>query len=123
MCEFAILHHLRRPQLAIAEMLRVSSKAIFSSDSNTFGSGSILARSAKQLINACGMWKMANFGKTKGKVCTVSECDGVAYSYSVFDNYAQIAAQCRSMHLLNTKPGGYNPYRTASHVALLGIKK
>ena len=28
-CEFGILHHLKKPDLAVAEMLRVSSKAIF----------------------------------------------------------------------------------------------
>ena len=61
--------------------------------------------------------------KTKGKGYTISEGDGLAYSYSVFNSYKQIKAKCRSIHLLNTQDGLINPYRTASHVALLGIKK
>jgi hypothetical protein len=40
----------------------------------------------------------------------------------VFNNYAQIARVCRT-HIFNTEPAGINPYRTAPHVALLGIKK
>jgi SAM-dependent methyltransferase len=122
-CEFAVLHHLRRPELAVSEMLRVAGKAIFISDCNTFGSGSPLARSMKQLLNYIRLWPLANLIKTKGKIYTQSDCDGIAYSYSVFNNYKQIKKQCKSVHILNTKSGAINPYKTASHVALLGIKK
>jgi len=122
-CEFAVLHHIRKPQVAISEMLRVSKKAIFISDENTFGSGSLLARSSKQLLNYFGLWSLANFIKTKGKVYTMSEIDGIAYSYSVFNNFKQIKAECKNIHLLNTKTGETNPYKSASHIALLGIKK
>jgi SAM-dependent methyltransferase len=51
------------------------------------------------------------------------EGDGLSYSYSVFNDHAQIRAQCQRIHLLNTMDAGANLYRTASHVALLGIKK
>jgi SAM-dependent methyltransferase len=122
-CEFAVLHHVRKPEQIVAEMLRVSDRAIFISDSNTFGSGSLLARSAKQMLNLFGLWPLANWVKTKGKVYTLSACDGVAYSYSAFNNYKQVKRRCKCVHLLNTKPGGVNPYKTASHVAILGIKK
>jgi ubiquinone/menaquinone biosynthesis C-methylase UbiE len=122
-CGFGALHHIESPELAVSEMLRVADKAIFISDSNNFGQGSLASRSIKQMINLVGLWPLANRIKTKGNGYTMSEGDGLAYSYSVFNNYAQIKAQCRSVHLLNTKDGGINPYRTASHVALLGIKK
>ncbi|MGA9669446.1 MAG: class I SAM-dependent methyltransferase, partial [Terracidiphilus sp.] len=39
-CEFAALHHIPVPSKAVSEMLRVSRKAIFISDSNNFGQGS-----------------------------------------------------------------------------------
>ena len=122
-CEFGILHHLKKPDLAVAEMLRVSSKAIFISDSNNFGQGSIVARSIKQVLNSLGLWKLADLIKTRGKGYTISEGDGLAYSYSVFNNYKQIRDQCRNVHLLNTNDGFIDPYKTASHVALLAIKK
>lgn len=122
-CEFGVLHHIKKPDLAVAEMLRVSGKAIFISDSNNFGQGSLVARTVKQVINLVGLWKLADLIKSRGKGYTISEGDGLAYSYSVFTNYEQIKEECRSIHLLNTKDGLINPYKTASHVALLGIKK
>jgi len=122
-CEFGVLHHIKKPDLAVAEMLRVSNKAIFISDSNNFGQGSILARTMKQAINLIGLWKLMDLIKTRGKGYTISEGDGLAYSYSVFNNYEQIRKQCKSVHLLNTIDGFIDPYKTASHVALLGIKK
>lgn len=121
-CEFGVLHHIKTPELAVKEMLRVSSKAIFISDSNNFGQGSFLMRSFKQAVNACGLWKAVDFVKTRGRGYTISEGDGLAYSYSVFTNYAQIRKECRSVHLLNTSAGGINPYRTSDHIALIGIK-
>jgi ubiquinone/menaquinone biosynthesis C-methylase UbiE len=121
-CEFGVLHHLKRSQTAVSEMLRVANKAIFISDSNNFGQGSPSARLIKQLINAFGLWGFADFIKTKGKGYTILEGDGLTYSYSVFNNYKQIKSQCNSVHLFNTTDGGMNLYRTASHVALLGVK-
>lgn len=122
-CAFGVLHHIRTPENAISEMLRVSKKAIFISDSNNFGHGSLAARTIKQLIDLVGLWSVANIVKTKGKGYIVSEGDGLSYSYSVFNNYRQIQEHCKRIHILNTRDGHINPYRTASHVALLGIKK
>lgn len=122
-CEFGVLHHIKRPDIAVSEMLRVADKAIFISDSNNFGHGSRASRSIKQMINYFGMWKMADLIKTKGRGFTISEGDGLAYSYSVFNNYNLIQSSCSNIHLLNTKDGHINFYKTASHVALLGVVK
>ena len=122
-CEFAALHHIPAPAKAVSEMLRVSRKAIFISDSNNFGQGGKLSRIFKQALNAAGLWPMAVFIKTGGKRYSVTEGDGLGYSYSVFNSYKQIRAACESVHLLNTTNGSSpNLYRSASHVALLGIK-
>lgn len=122
-CEFAILHHLKHPELAVKEMLRVADKAIFICDSNNFGQGSLLSRSVKQLINSFGLWGVADYLKTRGKGYTISEGDGLGYSYSVFNDYRQIRAACKTVHMLNVEDARFNLYRTASGVALLGIKK
>ena len=121
-CEFGVLHHIRNPERAISEMLRVANKAIFISDANNFGQGSPFTRLVKQWLNLVGLWKFADLVKTNGKGYSITAGDGLAYSYSVFTNYKQISRQCRRVHLLNTKDGSINPYKTASHVALLGIK-
>jgi SAM-dependent methyltransferase len=119
---FGMLHHVRDHRRAVSEMLRVARKAIFISDSNSFGQGSRLVRAAKQALRAAGLWRIADLVKTRGRGYTITEGDGLAYSYSVFDDYRLIKASCRSMHLLNTQDADVNPYRSASHVALLGIK-
>lgn len=122
-CEFAVLHHVPEPARAVDEMLRVAGKAVFLSDTNRFGQGSPLARTAKQALAALGIWRLADLVKTRGKGYTISEGDGLAYSYSVFDNYRQIRRACRRVHLLNTVDASSpSLYRGAAHVALLGVK-
>lgn len=121
-CEFGVLHHIRKPEIAVAEMLRVARKAIFISDSNNFGQGSFLARSVKQFLNLMGLWGIADFIKTKGRGYSISEGDGLFYSYSVYNNYNLIKKNCKSIHVLNTFPAGINPYRSSGHVALLAMK-
>ncbi len=121
-CAFGALHHIPKPSLAVGEMLRVSRRAVFISDANNFGQGSAPARAVKQIANFLGLWPLLDFIKSRGKGYRLSEGDGLSYSYSVFNDYAQVRRACASVHLLNTTAAGVNPYRTASHVALLGIK-
>ncbi len=121
-CEFGALHHIPFPEKAVSEMLRVSKKGIFISDTNNFGQGSFISRSAKQVINKLGLWKVFDIIKTKGKGYNLSEGDGLAYSYSVFNDYNLIKKKCRKVHLLNTQNAGHNLYKTASHIALFGRK-
>jgi len=121
-CEFGTLHHIKNNKLVVDEMLRVSKKAIFISDSNNLGQGSKVTRSIKQILYALRLWKLVDFIKTKGKGYTLSEGDGLSYSYSVFTNYRQIKSSCKSVHIINTKDADINLYRTADHIALLGIK-
>lgn len=121
-CEFGVLHHIKNPDVAISEMLRVAKKSIFISDNNHLAHGSYLIRLVKYLLSSIRLWRLAHLIKTKGKGYTISEGDGLSYPYSVFDNYSQIEQKCQQTHLLNTKKGRINLYRTASHIALLGIK-
>ena len=121
-CAVAVLHHIQDHHQAVSEMLRVAAKAVFISDSNNFGQGGFLMRSVKQLLNAGGLWKLADWAKTRGKGYTITEGDGLVYSYSAFNDYPLLRSRCRSVHVLNTTAAGINPYRTAPDVALLGIK-
>jgi ubiquinone/menaquinone biosynthesis C-methylase UbiE len=121
-CEFGALHHMKDPAKAVSEMLRVANKAVFISDSNNLGQGSFPSRTVKQLLRSLRLWPLADFIKTRGKGYTFSDGDGLFYSYSVFNNYPEIVRNCKSVHLLNTAPAGANFYRSAPHVALLGIK-
>jgi ubiquinone/menaquinone biosynthesis C-methylase UbiE len=121
-CEFGALHHIPKPATAVSEMLRVAATAVFISDSNNFGQGRWVSRTLKQGINALGLWPIVKLIKTKGKGYSISQGDGLFYSYSVFNNYQQVRTACKQVHILNTTGSGVNPYRSASHVALLGVK-
>ena len=121
--EVPIPWHIRNPEIVIKEMLRVSRKGIFISDSNAFGQGSLVVRIIKQTINYLKLWPLANYFKTFGHGYIITEGDGLSYSHSVFNNYDQIRKGCKAVHLINTSVGGINPYKTAGSVALLGIKK
>jgi ubiquinone/menaquinone biosynthesis C-methylase UbiE len=123
--EFGVLHHIKQSHVVVDEMLRVAKQAVFISDSNNFGQGSGMGRFIKQVINAVGLWKLADMVKTRGRGYHFSEGDGVFYSYSVFNDYQRIARRCCSVYLLNTSKdaNGVNPYRSAHTVALLGLKK
>jgi len=121
-CEFGVLHHLRDPSIAVREMLRAASRSIFISDSNNFGQGSSPVRSLKQALRTIGLWPLAKYLKFGGKGYTESEGDGIAYPYSVFDSYPLVAEHCRRIHVLNTNGDGRSAFRSAAHVALLGVK-
>jgi len=122
-CAFAVLHHVKDPAQAVAEMLRVARRAVFISDSNCFGAGGPLARLIKQGAHGLGLWPAVDFIKSRGRGYYVSEGDGLFYSYSVYFNYRQLRKASRVVHALNTKGTGVNPYRSASHVALLAVLK
>ena len=121
-CEFAVLHHVPKPELAVAEMLRVARKAIFISDANNFGQGGAASRLLKQLINALGLWRAFDWLRTGGKGYHVSVGDGLFYSYSVYNNFRQIRKACRYVHQFNTTDADLGLYRSSPSVAILAVK-
>jgi ubiquinone/menaquinone biosynthesis C-methylase UbiE len=122
-CEFGVLHHVREPERMVAEMLRVARKAIFISDMNNFGGGAPPVRFMKRLLRRVGLWNAANYIKTGGKGYSITRGDGLFYAYSVFDSLPAITRHCGAVHMMNTLPAGNDFYKTAAHVALVGIKK
>ena len=113
----------------VAEMIRVVKRAIFLSDSNRFGQGSRAARLLKTALYKTGLWRTARFVQTKGKMYTLSEGDGLQYSYSVFDSYDQLAARTQQIWLLPTSRdpsnlrGWLHPLLTSTHVLLCAFKE
>jgi ubiquinone/menaquinone biosynthesis C-methylase UbiE len=89
--ECAVLHHVARPDRVVSEMMRVARRGIFLVDSNRLGDGCYVARITKLVLYKLGLWKAARFIQTGGRMYSFTERDGVAYSYSVFDSYHQLA--------------------------------
>lgn len=121
-CCFGVLHHVPEPGKVVCEMLRVAGKAVLISDSNNFGQGRPLIRLAKQCLHRAGLWRLATLIQTRGKGYHTSESDGLFYSYSVCDNHEQVRRACARTYWLGTQSSGADLYRTAGHVALLGVK-
>ena len=121
-CEFGVLHHIKEHKKAVMEMLRVAKKAVFISDNNTLGWGSRFSTSVKRGLKCVGLWKIADLIATRGRGYMITDDDGISYRYSVFDDYPLITRECHRVHLLNTMQTALNFYRSASHVAILGLK-
>jgi ubiquinone/menaquinone biosynthesis C-methylase UbiE len=121
-CELGVLHHISEPRLAVAEMLRVARKAVFISDSNRFGQGSLPLKLFKLFCGKTKIWHIVDFIKTKGKGYIYSEGDGISYSYSVFDDYDFIRTQCKQVMIFNLDGSGKHSIIGASHIGLFGIK-
>jgi ubiquinone/menaquinone biosynthesis C-methylase UbiE len=125
--ECGVLHHVKDPSRVVTEMLRVAKRAVFLSDSNRFGQGSFPLRLIKLFLCKSHLWNTARFIQTKGKMYTLSEGDGLAYSYSVFDSYDQLAQWADQIMLFSTGPdlspgGWFHPLLTAPHVLLCALK-
>ncbi len=86
-CEFAVLHHVAEPNAVVKEMLRVARKAVLISDSNRFGQGSRAARLIKLGLYKSRLWGAYNYVRTSGKRYRITEGDGLAYSYSIYDSF------------------------------------
>jgi ubiquinone/menaquinone biosynthesis C-methylase UbiE len=73
-CEYGALHHVKYPERVIAEMMRVSRKAVFISDSNRYGQGNYITRRLKYLLNVAHLWKCAYALRTQGKGYSHRKC-------------------------------------------------
>jgi SAM-dependent methyltransferase len=126
-CEFAVLHHVREPRRAICEMSRLTARMVCISDCNFVGQGSVLLRWIKAGIFVSGLWPVANWIKTRGKGYTFSQGDGLAYSYSVFQDVPTLRENWRTLRITSTEgmsdatvPG---PVLTAAQLLLVATDK
>ena len=84
-------------------------------------------RIIKMLLYKANLWDTARFIQTKDKVYAISEGDGLAYSYSVFDSYDLLATWADRIILDPTgeKPttSWYHPLLTSTHALLCAIRE
>jgi hypothetical protein len=108
-------------------MLRVSKKTIFLSDCNRFGLGHLFLRLLKLALYKAGLCGAFNRPRTAGKGYRVTAGDGVAYSYSVYDSFDQIAQWAHRIILVpgdKTKPGSWmHPLLTSGSVILCATRE
>jgi ubiquinone/menaquinone biosynthesis C-methylase UbiE len=125
--ECGVLHHAKNPQQIVQEMVRVSRKAVFLSDENRFANGSLFSRCAKIVLCRTGVFGAAYRLKTLGKGYRLSEGDGLAYSYSVFDSIDLLARWADRIILIPTdkvKTGSlFHPLLTSFHLLLCAVRE
>jgi ubiquinone/menaquinone biosynthesis C-methylase UbiE len=126
-CSFALLHHVPKPDSVVREMLRVARKAVIIADSNRFGQGKWPVRVLKLGLYKSGLWEFANFLKTGGKGYMLTEGDGLAYSYSVYDSLERIAQWAERVILIPSDSGKsvswFHPLLTSGGVIVCALKE
>jgi SAM-dependent methyltransferase len=125
--EVGVLHHVANPDAMVAEMTRVARKAVFLSDTNRFGRGRFPIRLAKLVAAKAGVWPLLYRIQTRGLGYCISEGDGLAYSYSVYDSFSQLARWGQRLFALPTgrvveRPGWHHPLLSCSHVLLCAFR-
>jgi ubiquinone/menaquinone biosynthesis C-methylase UbiE len=124
--ECGILHHVKEPKRIVREMMRVSRKAIFLSDENRFAHGSVFARWAKVILCKTGVFRAAYRLKTVGKGYRFSEGDGLAYSYSVFDEMELLSEWADRVIVIPLDEvettSVFHPLLTSFHVLLCAVR-
>lgn len=126
-CATGVLHHIREPNLAVAEMLRVARHAVFISDSNRFGQGPWVERVIKVALAKLGLWVIFERVRTRGKRYHISEGDGIFYSYSVYDSLALLADWADEVGLVGTdgavSSAWLQPLLTSPHALAFAFRK
>jgi len=125
-CSFAILHHVHEPNRVVKEMLRVARKAVVIVDSNRFAQGSWPMRFVKLALYKTGLWGLVNYLKTGGKGYLITEGDGLAYSYSVYDSFDCLAEGSSRLLLLSANPQSpkswFYPLLTSEGILVAALK-
>jgi ubiquinone/menaquinone biosynthesis C-methylase UbiE len=122
-----ILHHVRQPNLIIRELIRVARRAVIIIDGNRFGQGRWPIRLLKLGLYKAGLWRMVNYLKTGGKGYELTQGDGLAYSYSVYDSFELLANSAEQLIVSPSEPcvatSWFHPLLTASGVVVCAMKK
>lgn len=124
--ECGVLHHAKRPQQVVREMMRVATKAIFLSDENRFAHGGAISRWGKMILWQSGLFGAAYKLKTLGKGYRFSEGDGLAYSYSVFDCAEMLREWADRVIVIpldaSARKSVFQPVMTSFHVLLCAVR-
>jgi hypothetical protein len=103
-------------------MLRVARRAVFISDANVYGQGSVPARLVKLGLARTGMLRAVSRLRRGGNEWYASDEDGIAWSYSVYDSRKLVAAACQAVDIVPTAGGTRFPLLRSTHCLLCGIK-
>jgi ubiquinone/menaquinone biosynthesis C-methylase UbiE len=125
-CELGVLHHVPNPSVVIGEMTRVARRAVFLSDDNRFGYGTLPRQLVKLAVFRSGLGKLTTLARTRGRGYFVTDDDGVSYSYSVYDSLDALSEWADRLVLVPLKgkgqTGWMHPLFTATHILVCALK-
>ncbi len=119
----AVLHHVPDPARAVSEMMRVAKLGVMLSDANRYGQGSAPSRVFKDVLRRLNLMNAMIYVQTRGKMSKWSEGDGLYWSYSLFDNLAQLRTKFPNVLIMNTLPMAGTDPRFGSPQAMLFATK
>lgn len=123
-CAFGVMHHLPEPRAALAEMLRVARRAVFVSDLNNYGCGSMPQRMVSHTLRLVRLWRTFQFVKNGFRHWKYDpDGDGLHFSYSLFDDLPYLRRHADELLLLTTRGStGGHPLWDATHLAVLALQ-
>jgi SAM-dependent methyltransferase len=125
-CEFGVLHHVPDPNAVVREMTRVARRAVFISDDNRFGYGNLPRQLLKVAMFRTGLGRLSTLVRTRGKGYFLTEDDGLAYSYSVYDSYKELAVWADRIIFVPLRSKGQrswaHPLFTATHILVCAFR-
>jgi ubiquinone/menaquinone biosynthesis C-methylase UbiE len=120
--EFGVLHHVKKPESVIREMLRVARYGVFLSDTNNLGQGQTLGRLVKSLFYWTGLWRALTIIRTRGRGYIYEPNDGLWYYYTLFSHMPLLKSHCYSIHVTNTRRTSTTHWFSASHAVIFATK-
>jgi SAM-dependent methyltransferase len=124
--ETGVLHHVPDPSAVVAEMLRVARIAVFLSDDNRFAGGPFPIRAAKLIAAQTRIWPLVYRLRTRGRGYRMSETDGLAYSYSVYDSLGALTRWGRTFAIATettATASWIQPLTTSQHVLMCSVRE
>jgi hypothetical protein len=107
-------------------MTRVARRVVFLSDTNRFGRSSVPVGVVKLVLWRAGLGSLAYRIRTHGRGYSISQGDGIAYSYSVYDSLPQLSHWAEHVALIPTleerADTSFRPLLTASHLLAVAVK-
>ncbi len=125
-CATGVMHHVSDARPIVAEMMRVARVGVFISDYNRFGAGPVPWRWAKLVLARSGAWPWVYRIRTAGRGYNISDGDGVAYSYSIYDSFTQLLTWTDHVYVIPTaklsSPSWFSPLLNSTHGLICAIR-
>jgi SAM-dependent methyltransferase len=122
-----VLHHVPEPGRIVRRMIELARKAVFISDSNYLGQGSLAGSIVKLALTRARLWPVVKYVQQGFHGWGYSDGDGIYYSYSVFEDLHLIESAFPRVYVIPVGRGSSfarrMPMLRAPTVLVAGIRE